>query len=136
MCAYLLTKYLHFDTGAFFYDKALCYLIKLRTEFNTKFDSSSYRNKALWEIISQKINEAGHPFTALQCEDKMDRLIDQYKLFEENVIVTGNNECMFDYVEEMRGFMGDLVNVHPEATFSFGCMAVKTQNEVISSKNA
>jgi hypothetical protein len=49
--------------------------------------------------------------------------MDQYKLYEESTKVTGNNCRKFDYVEEMRDFMGKWVTVNPSNLISFGCIS-------------
>jgi len=98
-------------------------LISLRTEYQPKFISSKYRNHALWAEISVLMDKAGHKATAKQCEDKIDRLMDQYKNFEDNRNnLTGNNVERFAYDKEMSEFMGDWPTVHPESLISFGCI--------------
>ncbi|KAK3917251.1 Trihelix transcription factor GT-4 [Frankliniella fusca] len=100
--------------GPKFNDAATLLLIALRKELDPKFDSSAHRNAALWECIAKKkMSEKGYSYVGKQCEAKMVRLMDQYKLYEESAKVTGNNCRKFDYVEEMRDFMGKLVTVNP-----------------------
>lgn len=65
----------------------------------------------------------GHPHSSNQCEGKMDRLMDDYKLHEERRGVTGNNVNEFAYEEDMRKLMGHWVNVHPTSLISFGSVS-------------
>ncbi|KAK3916162.1 Trihelix transcription factor GT-2 [Frankliniella fusca] len=104
-------------------DAAICHLIDQKRTLKAKFDSSSYRNAALWEKISSGIPVSYGTYTAKQCKDKMGRLTDEYKLFKELGKKTGNNTPTFDYIEEMEAFIGDCVTVEPEITFSFGCVS-------------
>ncbi len=103
-----------------FYDNDVLQLISLRKQYHPKFISPLYRNAALWEEIASKMK---NKFTGKQLEDKMDRLSNEYKNFEERRGVTGNNAGEYNYENEMKDLMGDWHNVNPLHVISFGCVS-------------
>ncbi|XP_052125535.1 uncharacterized protein LOC127749811 [Frankliniella occidentalis] len=106
--------------GAFFDDAATICLINLRIEMDQKFDSSQFRNNALWDEISECMNKKNFMFNGDECKAKMLNLMDLYKEAKENS--TGNVVKELDYFDLMESFMGNWGNVQPECQFSFGIM--------------
>ncbi|KAK3911739.1 Trihelix transcription factor GT-4, partial [Frankliniella fusca] len=98
-------------------------LIGLRVQMQSKFDAGHHQKQ--WEKIEKMMENEGFNFSAKQCEDKWDRLVDKYKKHRDNPLNTGASPSNFDYYDLLHDHMGKWPNVKPKVTFAFGSSDVQ-----------
>ena len=89
-------------------------LIELWSDDHVQRQLEGYkRNKAVFESISRRMNDAGFDRTASQCREKIKKLRAEYKKVKDNNSQTGNNRKTCKFYERLDSVLGSKPATRP-----------------------